>query len=246
MRYDIESISVKNTRKFDKTNEDLVYFDDGFGTVLDGVTRDKENGIYPEPSPAYICSELFRDSLIEEKKKNGCDDLKKLCLLIEKGNRSVYDYNKKENLEFAAGTVGIVYSIVDNYILYGYVGDCYGMIIRDCKRRIFTECQTDSVLAHKKELTTKQIRYEICNHIEHPFGYGVWDGNPGAMDFTKYGHILLKENDVILLFTDGMYEECMQVSDKDIAAKSLDTLFGCHELENADDRSLIRIRVLKE
>ena len=54
MRLTMKGATAKNTRYADKPNEDLFFFDEasGFAMILDGVSRDRENGIYPNPSPA--------------------------------------------------------------------------------------------------------------------------------------------------------------------------------------------------
>ena len=53
MRLTMKGATAKNTRYADKPNEDLFFFDEatGFAMILDGVSRDRENGIYPNPQP---------------------------------------------------------------------------------------------------------------------------------------------------------------------------------------------------
>ena len=48
MKYRVETATKKNTKEFDKPNEDyfLVDRNNGIFIILDGVTRDKIDGIY--------------------------------------------------------------------------------------------------------------------------------------------------------------------------------------------------------
>ena len=57
MRFIMKGATEKNTCYADKPDEDYFFFDEasGFAMILDGVTRDRENGIYPNPSPACLC-----------------------------------------------------------------------------------------------------------------------------------------------------------------------------------------------
>ena len=52
MRLTMKGATAKNTRYADKPNEDLFFFDEasGFAMILDGVSRDREDGI-PQPQP---------------------------------------------------------------------------------------------------------------------------------------------------------------------------------------------------
>ena len=63
MKYRVETATKKNTKEFDKPNEDyfLVDRNNGIFIILDGVTRDKIDGIYPDPSPACEVSKIFID-----------------------------------------------------------------------------------------------------------------------------------------------------------------------------------------
>ena len=64
MRLAMKGATAKNTRYADKPNEDLFFFDEatGFAMILDGVSRDRENGIYPNPSPACRADNAFADA----------------------------------------------------------------------------------------------------------------------------------------------------------------------------------------
>lgn len=62
----------KNTKKFHKSNEDYALADDNNGIyiIVDGVSRDRLKGVYPEPSPSRHVSELFVRQAYECLKQN--------------------------------------------------------------------------------------------------------------------------------------------------------------------------------
>ena len=70
-KYEYEIYSIKNAKAEDKPNEDLAVFNKelGVGMVLDGVSRDRENGIYPHPSPAQVATHIFSDAVLAAAKK---------------------------------------------------------------------------------------------------------------------------------------------------------------------------------
>lgn len=244
LKYKYEVISQKNTKYFDKPNEDYVIYNenDNIGLILDGVSRDRENGHYPNPSPASRANYIFSEKIMSEYTNIKKKGIKKIYDLICKANDELKKYNHYLKHHFPAGTVGIVFDLEDKYFNYGYIGDCYAVLIRDNSRRIFTECQTDMISKHKSEYSTDEIRFNICNNINHPYGYGVWDGNNNAMDFVKCDSVKLKNGDVILMYTDGLNWEVNNKSIYELKEYSLNELF-LNNQEGLDDRSCIRITV---
>ncbi len=242
-----ESVSYKNTKADDKPNEDLIVYDEAekIGLLIDGVSRDKENGHYPVPSPAVVASEEFAKKMVSSFRESKLKGLEKLKLSVEKANDNVKKYNEILNHRFPAGTVGICFAIEQDSFIYGYIGDCYAAIIRNGTKRTFTECQTQMVATHKKEFTSDEIRFHICNNISHPCGYGVWDGNPNAMDFTKYGEIRILPGDAIIIYSDGLEADVQKWDVNSLAHVTLRELFGSNTGANQDDRSCLRIRINK-
>lgn len=245
MKVECDIISYKNTYGVDKPNEDLAVFnaEKHFGMVLDGVSRDRENGIYPSPSPAAEACQLFASSINDSWAHDNFCELQFFPEAIRKANSALHYYNDLLQHRFPAGTVGIVFSILDYRLCYAYIGDCCGAFLREGRLRVFTESQTDMVKSHKKEFTSDQIRFDICNHISHPCGYGVWDGNAAAMDFVKYGEIQLLPQDAILFCTDGLEAELLQTNEKQLKDLSLTTLFSQKAVDGLDDRTCLRIRI---
>lgn len=241
--YKYEIYTCKNSKASDKQNEDFVLYDgkEGVGLILDGVSRDRENGIYPSPSPAFRASKIFADSVLEKGEDDSAKGILKIQNKIRRANLELKKYNAQLGHRFPAGTVGLVFSFERGCFHYGYIGDCYAAIIRDGSYRVFTECQTMMVAQHKKEFTSDQIRFDICNHISHPCGYGVWDGNENAMDFVKYGTIQIRKGDVIFMFTDGLLAEVSEKSTAELVNCPLEQLFLRDSDVRRDDRTCIRI-----
>ena len=236
-------VSYKNNKTYDKPNEDLVFYDESgkYGMVLDGVSRDRVDGIYPIPSLAKEVTEVFWGSATEYIKAKNANGLMVLKQAVSYANDMVKEYNRSVKEGFTPGAVGIVFCIENDFLNYCYLGDCYAAFIRNNRRSIFTECQTQQVHLHKKEYTSDQIRYDICNHIEHPCGYGVWNGNEAAMDFVKYGQIRMIEGDVILFFSDGLENEVMNHKNDDLVRMKLYDLFPEVGIEDSDDRTILRL-----
>ena len=243
LKYTYETFTLRNTRAVDKPNEDLVIFnrENGIGLLLDGVSRDKENGIYPNPSPALIASQLFSDTVISEIMSNAQLGIEGIQSAILAGNKRLQLYNRELGHRFPAGTVGIVFTIENNRLHYGYIGDCYAGIIRNGMMRVFTECQTRMVAEYHGRFSSDEIRFEICNHISHPCGYGVWDGNCNAMDFVNYGTINLDQGDILLIYTDGLEKEISGKNTLELASTPLDILAATESDYNKDDRTCIRL-----
>lgn len=241
-----DMFTCKNTKSAEKPNEDLALYNEKahIGMLLDGVSRDKENGMYPVPSPSAVATKLFADEIQRlggHQIEIGLGELEEIVI---GANQKVNEYNEQLQHRFPAGTVGIVFSINGDLFHYAYIGDCYAAVIRGDSRRIFTECQTSNVIKHKREYTSDEIRFDICNHISHPCGYGVWDGNTGAMDFVKYGTIKIKEGDVILLYSDGLEKEAAVLSNSELAQEPLNTLFTHDPEKGNDDRTCLMITIV--
>lgn len=197
----------RNTYYPDKPNEDFFWFNEAQGAalILDGVTRDRENGIYPNPSPARIATEAFA--------QGACTELvipsektprEQLLAAVEAGNTAVACTNKGFSSDFLPGTVGVLALVRNNMLHYAYVGDSNGIVLSRNGSTAFTTPQTKAVHNHQKEFTAHEIRTHICNNAKHPCGYGVWTGESGAMDFLCIGTAFLELGDRVLLCTDGI------------------------------------------
>ena len=136
-------------------------------------------------------------------------------------------------------------------ITYVYVPDplaelaiSTGVLIREGCHTPFTIKQTEEVMRHKKEFTSDEIRFQICNHIEHPCGYGVWDGNDAAMDFVVSGSIPIHDGDIIILYSDGADDLIDNTPTKIMIEDSPESICEryCGDTSNRDDLSIVKIR----
>lgn len=184
----VTSDIIRNTKFADKPNEDFIICDskNNIFILLDGVSRDRENGKYPNPSPAKEVSELLGTHIylrICSELSDSTDILEKIRGSIIESNRLVANYNIKHDFSFFAGTVGIIAVLKDYKLYYCYIGDCSGRLVRGNRIILFTEMQTAEINKHKKEYSSYEIRHIICNNPTHPYSYGVLDGNSHAEFF---------------------------------------------------------------
>lgn len=238
-------LSIANVKGINKPNEDFSLCDDerGFYALVDGVSRDKIGGIYPNPSPSADVSKIFVDSIYEYYKNHDLEvhDINNLLLdMVRYGNEQIQHYNQKKKWEndFLPGTVGIVGIIKYNTLFYAYIGDCYGIIVNQ-QKELFTRCQTKEIAKHKGEFDSKTIRNYICNNKKHPFSYGVLNGDPSALDFLECGYRKLCEGEKILLSTDGFYDAISQIPAVKLCNMSLDQIKEYST--DSDDKTLIII-----
>jgi len=207
-----EYVSINNTKKTEKPNEDFCICDNenGIYIVLDGVSRDNIDGKYPNPSPAVQVTEIFAKSahkFISDALKHNVENyiaLIKDSMLF--GNKCIADFNSMGIYSFAPGTVGIVMIVRDTVAYYGFIGDCTCKVVRSDSSTIFTRRQTENVHKYKSLYTADEIRNHICNNIDHPAGYGVLNGASGASDFIELGQFTILEGEKIMLYTDGFEE----------------------------------------
>lgn len=243
----------KNRRDFPKPLEDFILIDreNKIFIILDGVSRDKENGIYPDPSPSFEVTQIFAKEVFNflKQENRGRDMANLLRLAVIKGNNKINEYNKKATWTFLPGTVGIVSVILDDKFYYVFVGDCIGQIFHKKISKFFTYPQTKLIKEHITEFSADQIRNNICNNKKQPYSYGVFTGETGVMDFLEYGEESLYEGDLILLATDGMDKllnnKIFQMTNS-TSAKDLITRTGKLEKDqglSSDDKAVIVIRV---
>ena len=109
-------IKRNNDKRFVKPNEDYIIcnFKNSFFIIADGVTRERVNNMYPNPSPASEVSKLFCDFLNSNwiPSCNESDIKNNMINLIIEANKKLNEYNKyhKDNSTSyePAGTVAIM------------------------------------------------------------------------------------------------------------------------------------------
>lgn len=129
-----DCFTIKNAKTpADKPNEDCFRCDDinGIYIVMDGVTRDRANGNYPDPSPAKEVTELVTEALYGEllrQKEAGSFHLRD-AMMYANGAASQYNQEHPQvAADFHAGCVGIACVIAGSVLHYAFIGDSIGWL----------------------------------------------------------------------------------------------------------------------
>ena len=229
MRFIMKGATAKNTCYADKPDEDYFFFDEasGFAMILDGVTRDRENGIYPNPSPACrACNAFAEAAQAVLLNKSDASPIARLKAAAYAGNEAVALANEGFSSPFLPGTVGVLTLFSENKLYYAYIGDSNGILISNGTMSYFTEPQTAEVHRHRKEFTSDEIRTVICNNPAHPCGYGVWNGMPSSAEFLRVGELPLSVGDKVFLCTDGVDPFLASVPAEAVAAMDADAFLS--------------------
>lgn len=248
MKYQVDFGTKRNTKVQGKPNEDFALTDseNGIYIIVDGVSRDKINGVYPNPSPSEQVSKAFAECAYHYLCQRPLDTEELLPVITEafrEGNEKVHECNKEYEGGFLPGTVGIIAVIREEKLFYGYIGDCVGLLIAKNEKKQFTTCQTKQVHDHIKEFTASQVRGEICNNKNHPYAYGVLDGREGAMDFVLTGCLDLTRCDGIVLATDGAEEIVGNLKCEELLSRSAADMLSDKSLtDNEDDKTIVLVK----
>jgi serine/threonine protein phosphatase PrpC len=203
----------QNLSGTDKPNEDYVLADaeHHLYIICDGVTRTLIDGRYPLPSPAAEASQVFATTAHQMLLDSvGAAPRDRLTRAVTSGNEAVAAYNARRftHIDYIGsdfgGTVGIIALIEGDLLHYAYIGDCGGYLIRQSTITAFTYPQTAQIAQHYRKHTTLQIRRDIRNNRSHPYCYGVFTGQPTALDCVEYGEFMLRSGDTIALISDGL------------------------------------------
>ena len=239
--YKVASFTQKNNKAPDKPNEDLSFFDEvsGFVLILDGVSRDRESGIYPNPSPAVEAASIIKEKSFEYFLANKNKDENVLFHSAQYANKEVEKYNIVRRLDFAAGAVGIFGWLLGDSFQYVYIGDCYGRVLYDGNVSCFTKCQTEQISKHVKEFSARFVRNEICNNPSHPYGYGVINGVKDAKYYMRSG--VINDFDRILLSTDGPESYISKCRFDELMLTTPEILINKSSHPNQDDMTVLII-----
>lgn len=245
----------KNSAAFFKPNEDYLIEDNlhCIYILLDGVTRNKIDGKYPNPSPSAIVSKLFGDEVHEKLLGHrNSDYFEVLKDSIFQANKKIRDYNQQQNnWSFLPGTVGIISIIKNDTFYYAYNGDCSGRLLRNSNVYLFTHPQTERIHKHLQEYTPDYIRNEIVNNKKHPYCYGVFNGQPQAMDLIEYGKLELQTGDKLILASDGLNpyfdsgntEITAETTPQHIIESTIQIESSSNKLKRSDDKAVIIINI---
>lgn len=212
--------ALKRNREFeDKPNEDYLIVDnDNLIFILcDGVTRQRVNDDYPQPSLSRKASKLFAETVFNYLKKNRFTN-NSITLLQQAaflGNKEIYNFNKKKLLGVnchhndLAGTVSIIGIIKKNFFYYAFIGDCQCLHVTKGKVKKITIPQTIAIKEYrnrqfKKNIDEQKSRRDFRNKIGNPYSYGVFTGEKESLHFVEYGKVALRVDDKIILISDGL------------------------------------------
>lgn len=260
--------SVRNTKSDlngNKTlpNEDYVICDshNNIYIVLDGITRPKVEYTGDGKSIAYDLSKLFADTIHKYIQSNliYCKDFKDAKIILNEGfklaNEEVRLLLEKRKEEWEGreipGAVGIVGFIINHSLYYGSLGDCMGILVRGEQKHIFSAKQTTSAFDYLKKENSRELLYKkFVNKKDNPYGYGVIDGDPEALEYFNISYINLDRADTIYLVSDGISDLIEYCKPEIIENLSIDELveesFRQDELFEKpfnDDKSIIRIKI---
>ena len=227
MRFIMKGATEKNTCYADKPDEDYFFFDEASGFAMILVTRDRENGIYPNPSPACrACNAFAEAAQAVLLNKSDASPIARLKAAAYAGNEAVALANEGFSSPFLPGTVGVLTLFSENKLYYAYIGDSNGILISNGTMSYFTEPQTAEVHRHRKEFTSDEIRTVICNNPSHPCGYGVWNGRPSSAEFLRVGELPLSVGDKVFLCTDGVDPFLASLPAEAVAAMDADAFLS--------------------
>lgn len=253
----------QNKSSIAKPLEDYALADDrrGIYVVCDGVTRSLIDGRYPEDSPAAMASSLFAKAvyavLVRDRSPSSVRGA--LRSAITAGNESIRRYNadvigSPDYLENdLAGAVAIVAVADGATIDYAYLGDCcaYSVFADDVTR--LTTPQTARVAEYRKragqaENATLAIRRDFRNNRQSEYGYGVFTGEPAALEWVEWGRCVMAPGHTLILASDGL-APYLDRSPKGLAeASPAHILAEANELDGrlnlrSDDKAIILIRM---
>ena len=240
------SKTIKNSKTYYKPNEDYFINDDKnkIYILTDGVSRDRVNDIYPINSPSRKVSEIFSKAVFHfiAHKFNEFNNKETLLrtAMIE-GNNEIAKFNRNYKGDFLPGTVGIISIVFQGFFYYAYIGDCFGIRLANNQKIVFTNIQTELIHKHIKEYTTYEIRNIICNNINHPYSYGVLNGDDRASDFIVTGKFPLQQTKTVLLFSDGFEKYLASKDAEELSLLDLDILSYKEDYFSDDDKTIIKI-----
>lgn len=201
--YNIVTGTRKN-RTIDKPNEDFFFSSEEakLFVIADGITRDRENGVYPNPSPSREAAQKFCKivgGIIET--NSGLPSLK---VAFINANNEIKKLNKDYQGYFLPGTVGIAVLIKERILCFASIGDCIGIILRNGEKIRFNRKQTEALRNCGQKISPEVIRMNICNNKNHSLGFGAFNGDVNAVDFIEDGMINLENGDKVILISDGL------------------------------------------
>lgn len=200
--------------------------------VADGVTRDLyPDGGYPGESGAAEAAKIFCQNVVAHLEQySSCDGDGSLRRAFDEANWRILELNERygmpQRVDFLGndyfGAVGAAATLCEedfqSTLRYGFVGDCRVMAIgAEGEKRLETPDEVDSVHRYmetvhfpSKQEASRFVRSFLRNSAEkvvangRVVSYGVFTGEREVRHYYRFGKIPIREDDVILLFSDGL------------------------------------------
>lgn len=219
------SQAIRKNRDPVKPCEDALLVEPAHGVfiVVDGITRSPVNGQYPVPSPAADVAERIVQAAFAALAAGHDTPEDALRQAVTAANEAVQSYNQATFPQVnyveqdLAGAVALIGLLRETVFYYGFIGDCYGLKISDSHHERFVLPQTADLEQHRAEIVSQAgspreatiiIRRDLRNNPRHPWGYGAFTGELGALDFVRYGRVPLEPGTRLILASDGLEAVC--------------------------------------
>lgn len=211
----------------ERTQEDYLFLSKKYPifAVADGVTlRTKGDRKYPDPSGAAKVAEIFcKRVILEAEKKYDNFITKDLKEIFKIANKAIADYNESQ---------GITKKNINYYDVDFFSATAAFLLIKDKKAYWFSLCDSGIILLNKsgkrifsspssqptegkflpKDWSKKDdkersiIMHGYRNKLgknKELLGYGVADGQEGALNYLNFGEIDLDGKELAIVYTDG-------------------------------------------
>lgn len=258
----------------DKTNK--IYI------VLDGITRMSDASYLTGGSQSLAVAQCFADGIqkrlvqaipscrtfidvenaLRKAFKEANLDVKELIIkmstsddsLISTEYGNVAPYSESVNGKYLErpGCVGIVAVIFGDFLCYGSIGDCLGILVRNKQKIVFADKQTTAAFAKNGLERDRETLYDsVINNPLCSYGYGVINGDGRASDFFPVSHLRLDDGDNIFLMSDGISDYVRNTYYADnrlitLSARELVDNSDLYDKENGivmDDKAIITVKI---
>ncbi len=211
-----------------KPNEDYFLVSSKYPIFVigDGVTQSLfEDGKYAYPAGARVASQIFCHSVLEYIEKNFEPKKEIIEKAFDFANERIWQLNlvegMVEKLDYDIydlfDTVGVTAFLINSQLFYGFVGDC-GLAIFD--KNNFLKFETKDLVLPAKERAKRKypnwekipkrertkIMHKEFRNCPSGLGYGSFTGEKGVKKYYRIDKKILKEKDLVVLFSDGFRE----------------------------------------
>lgn len=251
--FTVSPFCCQNTRPgLNKPNEDFCIADADHGIFLlaDGVTRPHEEYQGASESLASICARELCQSAYDYLLSHLSDPPEEaLRLAMLAGNRCIQVLNQEYsgNRPPCATFAGAI--LREGQLYFSTCCDTVAFLIRGGNK--FQLSEHHNYAATRMGYSRDEVYRTLHNNALHPYGFGIFNGDPRLAELLTVTHITLEPDDRIILASDGL-TECLRtlrgnhlktLSPKELLAQSLPfdrPPFGSY----ADDKCCIIIDVI--